>query len=588
MRTTLTLLSLLSLAAPLAAQTSRAARTDSLDVFVRQQMALRRIPGLSLAIVDSGRIVYARGYGEADVGAHSPVTAATLFQAGSISKPVSALGALHLVEQGKLSLDAPVNDYLTSWKVPDNRFTDSQQVTLRRLLSHSAGVTVHGFPGYDVAGKVPTLVQVLDGAPPANTAPIRVDTTPGAIWRYSGGGFTIMQQAVIDVAREPFPTFMRRTVLEPIGMSSSSFEQPQPREREQLMATGYYADRTPVRGHWHLYPEMAAAGLWTTPSDLARFAIEVQQALLGRGHNVISPAMARQYLTSQKGPHGLGIEVSRTNDPLVFSHGGRDEGFDAQLVGFAATGQALAFMINANDNSGFAGRIQRYVARLYRWPGTQPTPATALVAARIDPARLDRYAGLYELQENRMIQLAPTDDRTALAALTDGLPDETFLPTDSVSFRSSERPLPFVFVVATGEVTGLVWRPGEGPQELRAPRIGPLPSTLAPAPDPDAALTTRIRAAVEAIAAGGATLANAQGVTAGARKDFAPGFPESAGLGELTYLDERDVAGHNIHRHGHDVARVRIYRVSKRPTSPYLFVHLTADGLVTDLDLLAR
>jgi CubicO group peptidase (beta-lactamase class C family) len=252
----LVLLALIGAAPParLDAQTSR---LDSLDAFVREQMARRRIPGVSLAIIQDGRIVAARAYGVVDETSRAPVTPATLFQAGSISKPVSALGALHLVEAGRLSLDGDVNAQLTSWKVPDNGFTTTEKVTLRRLLSHTAGLTVHGFPGYDVADRVPTVVQVLDGTPPANTAPVRVDTTPGAIWRYSGGGFTVMQQMLVDVTGTPFPKFMQETVLGPIGMTNSSFEQPQPPARAALTAAGYCADRTAVRGRWHVYPEMA-------------------------------------------------------------------------------------------------------------------------------------------------------------------------------------------------------------------------------------------------------------------------------------------------------------------------------------------
>ena len=214
----------LTLVAPAAG--AQPARLDSLDAFVKSQMAQRHIRGLSLAIITDGKIAVARAYGLVDDSSKAPVTTSTLFQAGSISKPVSALGALHLVEAGTLSLDGDVNTKLTSWKVPDNQFTTTEKVTLRRLLSHSAGLTVHGFPGYDVSVHAPTVVQVLDGAPPANTAPIRVDTTPGAIWRYSGGGFTVMQQMVIDVTGQPFAQFLQKTVLGPCLLYTS----PSPRD----------------------------------------------------------------------------------------------------------------------------------------------------------------------------------------------------------------------------------------------------------------------------------------------------------------------------------------------------------------------
>ena len=205
MRLSRVLLFLLCIA-PTRGALAQTPKTDSLDAYVRALMERRHISGVSLAVIQGGRIVYARGYGVVDESTKVAVTPATLFQAGSISKPVSALGALHLVEAGRLSLDGNVNDKLTSWKVPDNAFTTTEKVTLRRILSHNAGLTVHGFPGYDIADPMPTLVQVLDGAPPANTPAIRVDTTPGAIWRYSGGGFTVMQQMVVDVTKHAVPS----------------------------------------------------------------------------------------------------------------------------------------------------------------------------------------------------------------------------------------------------------------------------------------------------------------------------------------------------------------------------------------------
>jgi CubicO group peptidase (beta-lactamase class C family) len=572
-------------AADLRAQTSR---LDSLDQYVRTQMARRHIAGASLAIIQDGRIALARAYGVVDESTRAPVTTATLFQAGSISKPVSALGALHLVEQGKLSLDGDVNAKLTSWRVPENRFTATEKVTLRRLLSHSAGVTVHGFPGYDTADPVPSLIQVLDGAPPANTGPIRVDTTPGALWRYSGGGFTIMQQLMIDVSGTPFPRFMQETVLGPIGMTGSSFDQPQPASRAALTASGYYADRTPVRGRWHVYPEMAAAGLWTTPTDLARFAIEVQETLAGRGHGVISPAMARQYVTVQNGGSGLGIGVSGSGRALSFSHGGRDEGFDAQLMAFVETGQGAAIMINANDNSRFMGRTLAFIARTYDWSGAAPDSPAVARGARIAPAELARLAGYYEAAENQMVTLVPDETSDGLETLVDGLPDEEYLAIDTARFGSAERQ---VWVTVSrgerGEVTGLLWRSGS--RERRMSRIAPLASSVTPMVDPDPALTGRIGAVVRALQQGGQAVADAIDLTPGAKRDFA-GFPHTAleGLGALTYLGEENVTGRGLHRHGGDVARVRYYRVTTRAGRRYLLVHLTADGAVTDYDVVDR
>jgi len=296
------------------------------------------------------------------------VTTSTLFQAGSVSKSVAALGALRLVEHNRLSLDADVNTKLQTWKVPENEFTKEKKVTLRGILSHSAGLTVHGFPGYAVGKPVPTLVQVLNGEAPANTSAIRADIIPGSKLRYSGGGYTVMQQMIIDVTGKPFPQFMQEAVLKPLGMTNSTYEQPLSEELAATTASGYYPKGKAVKGRWHIYPEMAAAGLWTTASDLARFAISIQHSLGGGSNSGISQSMTRQMLTSQKDNDGLGVFLSGDGRGLRFSHGGRDEGFDATMTAFAETGQGAVIMINANDDSGSVSRIVEAIAREYHWP----------------------------------------------------------------------------------------------------------------------------------------------------------------------------------------------------------------------------
>jgi len=354
-------------------------RADLIDDSVATLMAKRHIPGLSLAIVQDGKIVRTQTYGVMDLESKQPVTTGTLFQAGSVSKPVAALGALALVEAGKISLDADVNGVLKTWQVPENKFTEENKVTLRRLLSHSAGITVHGFPGYAVDAPMPSLVQVLKGEKPTNTAAILVDESPGLKWRYSGGGYLVMQQEVLDVTGQPFPEFMRKTVLEPFGMLASTYEQPLPSANAALAATGYYNAKEAVPGHWHVYPELTAAGLWTTPSDLARFVIGIQNTWAGRGPKVISQTLAREMLTRQKANWGLGLAISGEGKTQFFSHGGRNEGFDTNLVGYFETGQGAVIMINANDNSKTLAKIFEAVAEVYHWPEyARAIPAKAI------------------------------------------------------------------------------------------------------------------------------------------------------------------------------------------------------------------
>ncbi|MEY2505600.1 MAG: hypothetical protein QOG27_1880, partial [Verrucomicrobiota bacterium] len=224
---------------------------DQVDDVIREQMKKRGITGLSLAIIDGGKIVREQGYGFTDKSGKTPVTNSTLFQAGSISKAVAALGALHLVDKGLLSLDEDVNEKLRTWTLPQNKFTEARKVTLRLILSHSAGITVHGFPGYAIGAPLPTLIQILNGEKPANTAAIRVDQIPGTGWRYSGGGYQVMQQMVMDMTGKPFPKFMDETVLKPLGMVSSTYSQPLPDEMAVRAAKGYGGIfGQPIHGAW--------------------------------------------------------------------------------------------------------------------------------------------------------------------------------------------------------------------------------------------------------------------------------------------------------------------------------------------------
>ena len=334
---------------------------------VAELMKAYKVPGLSVAVIDNFKIAWTKAYGVTEAGSANPVTVHTLFQAGSISKPVAATGALYLVEHGKLSLDENVNDKLKSWQVPDNEFTKDQKVTLRRLLSHSAGITVHGFPGYQAGTPIPTLVQIFDGEKPANTMPIRVDLVPGTQYRYSGGGVTIEQQLILDVTGRPFPQFMREIVFEKIGMLDSTYEQPLPPSRAAMAASGARGDGTATPGKWHIYPEMAAAGLWTTPGDLAKFGIETALSKHGKANHVLSQTMTRERLKPQIEQVGLGFFLGEGNNPEEFGHAGDDDGFEANLIMFADTGKGVAIMTNSNNGLAVSDFVLRSIAKEYGW-----------------------------------------------------------------------------------------------------------------------------------------------------------------------------------------------------------------------------
>jgi CubicO group peptidase (beta-lactamase class C family) len=342
--------------------------SSSVDETVSVEMKNHGIPGVSVAIIQNGRLSTAKGYGFTDKGKTTAVTTNTLFQAGSISKPVAALAALRFVEEGRFTLDDDVNQFLKRWQVRENAFTKDQKVTLRRILSHSAGLTVHGFPGYDAHSRLPSLREVLDGSKSANTAAIRVDVVPGSTSRYSGGGYTVMQQMMLDVTGKTFPDLMRENVLTPLQMNASTYEQPLPADRATCAAAGHDAKGKGIKRRWHVYPEMAAAGLWTTPSDLARFAIGIQEAFVGKSNPVISRTMTRQMLTVQIGSYGLGLGLEGSGDTLRFHHGGRNAGFDALLLACGESGAGVVIMINANDYSGAVKRIADAVSKEHHWP----------------------------------------------------------------------------------------------------------------------------------------------------------------------------------------------------------------------------
>jgi CubicO group peptidase (beta-lactamase class C family) len=337
-------------------------------VRILDRMRQLNVPGASVAVIRDFKVEWAKGYGVADRQTGAPVTPETLFQAASMSKPVAALGALKLVERGQLDLDRDVNTYLKSWKVPQNQFTRQHAVDLRSLLSHTAGTTVHGFGGYPAGARLPTLRQILDGVKPANSPPIRVDKVPGSDLRYSGGGIEIEQRLMMDVTNKPFPELMRNLVLNPLEMSQSTYQQPLPKELRGRAASGHDDAGRVIPGKWHVYPEMAAAGLWTNPADMSRYVIEVMLASEGRSQKVLGRDLINQMLTPQNGGScGLGPFIEMRRGEKRFTHNGANAGFRCAFVGLLKRGDGAVVMTNSDNGDPLVGEILKSVAAAYGW-----------------------------------------------------------------------------------------------------------------------------------------------------------------------------------------------------------------------------
>jgi CubicO group peptidase (beta-lactamase class C family) len=372
-----------------------------------ERMSHLATPGVSVAVIDDFEVDWSGGFGKLTAGAAEEVSSTTLFQVGSISKPVFALAVMRLVEADKLDLDVDVNNYLTSWRIPKN-VGWMPRITLRQLLSHTAGTTVHGFPGYPVTGLKPTVPQILDGAPPANTQPVVVDLLPGTQFRYSGGGTTIAQQIVVDVMNGRFADLMRELILDPLGMSDSTFEQPLPAAVAARASTAHPWNSVQTRGGWHVYPEMAAAGLWTTAGDLARLGTEVMRTLrgdrstLGLKQDTVAEMLRPQLADQKIGQDfiGLGWFCAGKDDEFQIGHQGGNEGYLAQLKLFPAHGRGAVVINNSIQGWPLRGEIINSIGREYRWPAPQPIHAAATMPSGMD------YSGLYRSQDGVTFEVA--------------------------------------------------------------------------------------------------------------------------------------------------------------------------------------
>jgi CubicO group peptidase (beta-lactamase class C family) len=447
-----------------------------------ERLAHHQTPGISIAVINNFEIEWARGFGLCEVGTTREVIPDTLFQAASISKPVFALAVMRLVQEGRLNLDEDVNTYLTSWRVPV--LADWQpRITLRQLLSHTAGLTVHGFPGYRNSEPLPTTVQVLNGEPPANTKKVEVNIIPGLHHRYSGGGTTIAQQVLVDALGKPFPEIMRELVLDPLGMTNSTYQQPLLNDWLTRTATAHSFSNIPLEGKHHIYPEMAAAGLWTTPSDLVKVGVEFMGVLRGLTAAVWSKETVEEMLRPQQPEQTQGADESfiglgnglfvglgffaggGIGDGFYFFHSGRNEGFISLMRLYPHIGKGAVVMLNSEEIE-LMQEVMRSLALEYNWPDVFPKEKAIITLSQAEP-----YSGLYLTKSGLRFKVINQDGNVFLQC--EQQPPLQFFPTSeleffakavntSISFEQDDTGNIIAMTLSQAGVTSL--RPQENPQ----------------------------------------------------------------------------------------------------------------------------
>lgn len=422
---------------------------------VMERMKTHKVPGISIAVVSNGGIHWSKGYGIANSSTLDSINTETLFQAASISKPLTALAILKLYEEGQIELDDNINTYLKRWQIPENEFTKKEKVTIRRILNHTAGLSVHGFPGYVSNEPLPELESVIKGE--GNTGPVIVKKTPGQEWRYSGGGYLLLQMLIEDITGQSFESYMKDSILLPMGMSNSTFSQPINSNHNDNRSAAFDSDGKMLKGLWRNYPEMAAAGLWTTPTDLAKYCIEIQEIAAGKKNGILKKRTIDMMLTKHDNDWGLGPSLVSEGNSLRFVHGGKNEGFTTNLIAFAHKGEAVVIMTNGDNGRKVITELERSVSTYYGWgmnnyrivhPVTLPPNSTSnLIGNYLD----------IEGNENATVEISLKND-TLFVTDTNFNIHAALTPLNELNFVSISKQIEISFEKdKLGEVKGFLW-----------------------------------------------------------------------------------------------------------------------------------
>lgn len=372
-RTIFICLSLIILPKNLHSQSLNFSKADQIFLEINKLLSEYKTPGVSIVILDSFKVVYAKGFGKLNINEKTAVNPATIFQSASIGKSITAVALMYYVEKGFFNLDENVNIKLRSWKLAETEFTQHEKVTLRRLLSHTAGVNVHGFDGYYFNQKLPDLLQVLDGKSPANSEAVKVINTPGNEFDYSGGGYLVIQKLMEDVLNKPFEEIVGEAVFKRINMNNTFYA-----ATSEYKNTAFAHDSTgnlSVNGKYHKFIEYGAgAGLWTTAEDLSKFVLELIRSYHGKSNILLSQKSVKKMFKAQNNAYskgfgsdyGLGF-YTKNNGAEVFHGGSNDPGYEHMMYFYPELGKGAIILTNGFRGSELWQDLIIRIAQKFEW-----------------------------------------------------------------------------------------------------------------------------------------------------------------------------------------------------------------------------
>ncbi len=368
---------------------------------ILDRMKFYNVPSVSIAVINNGKIEWAKAYGYADIEAKRLANTTTLYQAASISKSVNALGIMKLVQDGKLSLEKDIREYLKTWTFPDNGFSKGKAITLKNLLSHTAGLSTSGFMGYARTDTIPSINQILDGERPANSETVKPILPPNTQFKYSGGGTTISRKILNDNVSSNYDSLMQAIVLKPLKMTNSTFSQPLNSQYKNF-AFAYNESMQALKGNFNIYPEQAPDGLWTTATDLAKFVISIQQSLKNNRTSLLKQNVAKKMLTPvlSSSDVALGTSIQEKGDEKYFTHSGANLGYRTVYYGSLTTGNGIVVLTNSDNGKALIDEILNSVAIVYKWKGFYSPLVKKL--ASVPDTLLDKYVGEYYNENPQM------------------------------------------------------------------------------------------------------------------------------------------------------------------------------------------